>query len=210
MLRSISTNISVITNWGCRANCWYCIWKGHALENIQLETDWSKLEQFLIDNKGKGKVSVSGGGDCLYKYDEHVGWWIKFFDITSDLNMKVDVHTREKFTHQSFWKKHINRCVFSSDKLSDDIEYLRYLSGLTQIRITHLVTANTTYEMIDEYLKFQNEIGCQFTIKELINFDDAGMYSKIREKYPETFNLDSGDYNIYYMPDNSIRDKFLA
>jgi hypothetical protein len=210
MLRPTSTNISVITNWGCRSNCWYCIWKGHELEHIQLDTDWDKLEKFLTDNKDKGKVSVSGGGDCLYKYDEHVGWWIKFFEITSNLNMLVDVHTREKFTHQLFWRNHINRCVFSSDKLETDIDYLRYLSNLTKIRITHLITANTTFDMIDDYLKFQNEIECQFTVKELIGYDDGGMYQKIREKYPEIFNLDAGDYNIYYMPDNSIRDKFLS
>lgn len=217
MLRSISSNtpvnkdlnISVITNFGCRSNCWYCIWKGHELQYVNEPTDWNKLEQFLTENKYKGKVSVSGGGDCLYRYDVHVGWWIKFFEITNRLNMLVDVHTREKFTHQSFWRKHINRCVFSSDNLQDDREYLEYLAKLTKVRITHLVTANTTYKMIDEYLDFQNKIGCQFTIKELIGYDDNGMYKKIREKYPETYHLDKGDYNIYYMPDNTIRTSFL-
>jgi hypothetical protein len=209
VLRSISPNISVITNFGCRANCWYCIWKGHELENVQLDTDWDKLEKFLFDNKDKGKVSVSGGGDCLYEYDQHVGWWIKFFEITNKFNMLVDAHTREKFNHQSFWKKHINRCVFSSDNLTDDKEYLEYLSNLTKIRITHLVTANTTFDMIDDYLYFQNKIKCQFTIKELIGYDDNGMYQKVRDRYPDIFNLDAGDYNIYYMPDNSIRDTFL-
>jgi hypothetical protein len=162
-----------------------------------------------MDNKDKGKVSVSGGGDCLYKYDEHVGWWIKFFEITNELDMLVDVHTREKFVHHPFWKNHINRCVFSSDTLDPDTEYLRWLSHLTKIRITHLVTANTTLEMIDNYLSFQKEIGCQFTVKELIGYDDDGMYQEIRQRYPNIFNLDAGDYNIYYMPDNSIRDSFL-
>jgi len=209
MLRTTCPNISVITNFGCRANCWYCIWKGHELENVNNPTDWVKLEKFLYDNKEKGKVSVSGGGDCLYRYDMHVGWWIKFFEITSHLNMIVDVHTREKFTHQSFWKKHINRCVFSSDNLKEDKEYLLYLTQLTKVRITHLVTPNTTFEMIDEYLTFQKETGCQFTIKELFGHDDVGMYSKIRQKYHEIYHLDSGDYNIYYMPDNSIRKTFL-
>lgn len=215
MLRSVGSNIpvnkniSVITNFGCRSNCWYCIWKGHKLENVQLKTDWDKLANFLYEHRDKGKVSVSGGGDCLYKYDEHVGWWIKFFELTNELNMKVDVHTREKFTHQSFWKKHINRCVFSSDKLENDIDYLEYLSQLTKIRITHLVTADTTLKAIEEYLKFQDKIKCQFTIKQLIGYTDNGMYEKIRNKYPELFHLDAGDYNIYYMPDNTITDKFL-
>jgi hypothetical protein len=209
MLRTTSPNISVITNFGCRADCWYCIWKGHKFENVNEPTNWDKLRKFIYDNKDKNKVSVSGGGDCLYRYDLYVGWWIKFLEMTNDLNMLVDVHTREKFMHNSFWRKHINRCVFSSDKLSDDKEYLEYLSQLCKIRITHLVTADTTFEMIEEYLDFQKQINCQFTIKELIGYDDNGMYKSIRNKYPEIYYLDEGDYNIYYMPDNTITDTFL-
>jgi len=208
MLRTASPNISVITNFGCGAGCWYCIWKGHPLENVRLETDWDKLDSFLYEYKDREKVSVSGGGDCLYKYDQYVGWWIKFFELTEHHGLLVDVHTREQFTHQSFWRKHINRCVFSSDRLSEDIKFLRYVSKLCKVRITHLVTADTTMEMIEEYLEFQGEISCQFTIKELIGFSDNGMYGRIREKYPEIFSLDAGDYNVYYMPDNTIKEQF--
>lgn len=209
MLRTISPNISVITNFGCRANCWYCIWKGHELEHVNDSTDWKKLENFFAENKDKGKVSVSGGGDCLYKYREHVEWWNRFFDLTDKFNLLVDVHTREKFKNSDFWTERINRCVFSSDQLFDDIDYLRYLHNFTKIRITHLVTADTNFDMIEEYLKFQQEIECQFTIKELVGYDDGGMYGKIKKLYPQIYYLDTGDYNIYYMPDNSIRDSFL-
>lgn len=208
MLRPTSPNISIITNWGCRSNCWYCIWKNHPLKDIQLKTNWKKLEKFLEDNKEKGKVSISGGGDCLYKYDRYVGWWIKLFKITKHLNMKVDIHTREKFTHQGFWKR-INRCVFSSDKLEDDREFLEYLTNFTNLRITHLVTSETTIDMIEDYLKFQRGYNCQFTIKQLVGFDDCGRYNEIRKKFPNIYHLDIGDYNIYYMPNNTIRDKFL-
>jgi len=208
MLQTINPNISVITNFGCNAKCWYCIWKGHKLENVHPPTNWNKLKKFLCDNKEKGKVSVSGGGDSLYKYDKYAEWWDRFFEITKDLGMLVDVHTREKFRLAPFWEK-INRCVFSSDNIKDDIQYLKVLSELTKVRITHLVTADTTYELIEQYLKFQNEIKCQFTVKELIGYSDNGMYKKIREHYPEIFHLNAGDYNIYYMPDNSIRKSFI-
>lgn len=207
-MQTISPNISVITNFGCRSKCWYCIWKGHELENVNPPTNWHKLKQFLIDNKDKGKVSVSGGGDSLYKYNSHADWWNIFFHLAKSIGLLVDVHTREKFKNKVFWTK-INRCVFSSDNLNYDRKYLEYLSNLTKVRITHLVTANTTFKMIEDYLKFQKKINCQFTIKELIKYNDNGMYKKIRNKYPEIFHLDAGDYNIYYMPDNSIRRSFL-
>jgi hypothetical protein len=209
MLWTTGPNISVITNFGCRTDCWYCIWKGHSLEHVNKPTDWDKLEKFLYDNRKKGKVSVSGGGDSLYEYDKHADWWDKFFKITSNLNMLVDVHTREKFTNRCFWREHINRCVFSSDSLMQDIDHLKYLAQLTKIRITHVVTADTTLKMIEEYLDFQKDIGCQFTVKELTGHSDNGMYAKIKQSYPDIYYLDKGDYNIYYMPDNSIRPTFL-
>ena len=206
-------NISIITNFGCRAKCWYCIWKGHELQHVNAPTDWNKLEQFLVDNQPKGKVSISGGGDPLYKYKENEDWWNKLFDITNRLNMLVDVHTREKFIDREFWSK-INRCVFSSDHPLDDLWYLNNISGLVKLRITHLVTNHTTFEMIGQYLDFVNETGiycpvCQFTIKQLIGYNDGGKYEMIKKALPNIYHLDAGDYNIYYMPDNTIRSSFL-
>ncbi len=208
MLRTTSTNISVITNFGCRANCWYCIWKGHKLEHVQLDTDWKKLERFLIENSYKGKVSVSGGGDCLYRYDIYSDWWQEFFKITKKLKMLVDVHSREKFKNEEFWKS-INRCVFSSDKLVEDEEYLNWLRRLVEVRIVHVVTKNTSNTFIDEYLDFQRKTGCQFTTKQLVSFDDGGRYEQLKVSHPNIFYLDAGDYNVYYMPDNSITETFI-
>ncbi len=208
MLRTISTNISIITNFGCRAKCWYCIWKGHKFEFINDKTNWVKLEKFLFKYKNKGKVSVSGGGDCLYKYKKHRTWWQKLFKITNKLSMKVDVHTREKFYNKLFWTK-INKCVFSSDNLSQDKKYLQYLGKLTKLRITHLITAASTNRGIRDYLNFQRKNRCQFTIKQLTKYSDKGKYCYFRRKYPDIFYLDNGDYNIYYMPDNSITKNFI-
>lgn len=208
MLRPISTNISVITNFGCHAKCWYCIWKGHRLENVSLETDWGKLIDFLVAYKDKGKVSVSGGGDCLYHYDKYKPWWDKFLRITTSLRMLVDVHSREKFINDEFWNN-INRLVFSSDNLSDDLEFLEYITKRVKLRITHLATANTTDAMIDDYISYSQKTGCQFTVKQLVGYSDNDRYKEIMHKYPQLFFLDAGDYNLYYMPDNTIQEKFL-
>ncbi len=202
-------NISIITNFGCHSDCWYCIWKGHKLENVCEETDWNKLTNFLVKYQEKKKVSISGGGDCLYESEKYAEWWNKLFNITEELDMLVDVHTREKLWNNFFWEAHINKCAFSSDKLMDDIDYLSWLCCYTQVRITHLVTADTTTTLIAEYLRFQARTGCQLTIKELIGHDDNGMYKIIRNEFPEIYHLDEGDYNIYYMPDNTISKKFL-
>lgn len=210
MLRTTSPNISVITNFGCNSNCWYCIWKGHKLEKVNVKTDWNCLENFLKGFSHKRKVSVSGGGDPLYDYNKHNKWWDRFFLLADKYDMIVDVHTREKRVPLEFWER-VNRCVFSSDDPNNDRDHLIETSGFTKVRITHVVTKKTSFDTIDSYLKLQNEIGkdCQLTIKELVEFDDGGMYKKIRNKYPGIYHIDEGDYNMYYMPDNTVSDKFI-
>lgn len=201
-------NISIITNFGCYSNCWYDVWKNHPLKDVNEPTDWKKLKQFLEENKDKGKFSVSGGGDCLYNYNDHYIWWKNLFRLANELGLKVDVHSRERLWLTFFWKK-VNKCVFSSDDPFENKVYLNWIRKLTKLRITHVVTKDTTDEMIEEYLRFQKAINCQFTIKQLVGFNDNNRYNEIREKYPEIFYLNSGDYNVYFMPDNSIQEKFL-
>jgi len=208
MLRATGTNISIITNFGCNKDCWYCIWKKHTLKNVNLKTDWLKLEEFLNKNNYKGKVSISGGGDSLFEYAKRQRWWNNFFELAHKYNMLVDIHTREKLVDDKFWKK-INKCSFSSDVLYQDIRYLRYLNELVEVRIVHVVTAKTTNAVIEAFLSFQAEMDCQFTIKELIGFDDNGRYEQIKRKYPFIYYLDAGDYNTYYMPDNTVKEKFI-
>lgn len=205
----MNKNISIITNFGCRADCWYCIWKGHPYENVQLKTDWNKLEQFLSDNKDKGKVSVSGGGDCLYRYNDYVGWWVKLLQMTNRLNLKLDIHTREKFTKQSFWKNNVNRCVFSSDFFDADKEWFEYIISFTKLRITHVVTEFSTVENTKKYIEFCKKNNCQFTLKELVVFNDNGNYRLFKKLFNNEFFLNAGDYNIYYFPDNSIKENFI-
>lgn len=211
--------ISVITNFGCRAKCWYCIMKGHPLEHVNPPTDWEKLDEFLGKYESKGKVSLSGGGDCLYKFEDHIDWWKKFLDLVHKHNLLLDIHTREKFMEFGWLKKNINRVVFSSDHLDlvnenisksvTDREYITWLSHHVKVRVAHLVTANTSFGMIEDYINFCKSINAQFTIKHLVGYDDCGMYDMILKKHPDLFHLDDGDYNIYFMPNNKEETVFL-
>jgi organic radical activating enzyme len=210
MLWSTCSNISIITNFGCDHNCWYCIWKNHKLKNYY-NFDYYKLEDFLVTNKDKGKVSISGGGDPLYNYFENLNFWIWLINTCKNYNIKIDIHTRTQLTKQNFWRKHVHRCVFSLDQItSDNIEYLTYLSHLTKLRITHTVTHQTTNNFVDNLLELQNKLNCQLTLKELYGYNDKGVYNQLKMLYPNIYYLDHGDYNIYYMPDNSITDKFVV
>jgi len=175
---------------------------------VHVSTNWEKLTRFLYTFKYLGKVSISGGGDPLYNYDENIDWWNRLFKITKSLNMLVDVHSRTGFYIDNFWHR-INRCVVSSDNPQYDYNYFEYLARHVRLRITHVVTKQTTDEKIDKYLKIQEDLFCQFSIKQLVGYDDGGRYEEIKIKYPQIPAIDKGDYNIYYMPDNNITYNFL-
>lgn len=208
MLVTDNPNISIITNFGCRTDCWYCVWETHKLKDVRLDTDWDKLYDFLYEHRKKGKVSVSGGGDCLYKYEDYKEWWDTLFGLCNELNLLIDVHSREKFYNNAFWKE-INRCVVSSDCPWDDVLYFEYLAKQTKLRIVHVVTHETTDDTMKAYSDIQKSLNCQFTIKQLVGHDDNGNYNKFRNKYPDIYHLDEGDYNIYYMPNNEITTDFI-
>ena len=201
-------NISLITNFGCPEKCWYCIWEHHPLKNTCLDLAKDKFEKFLIENKELGKFSVSGGGDCLYKFNEHLDFWDFIFYLKQKHNMLLDIHSRTKYYNDSFWKN-INKLVISSDTLIDCRDYINYIKTLCKVRITHVVTDKTTIEKAAEYIEYCDQNKLQLTFKQLSLYNDNGMYKLLKEKFKERFYLDSGDYNIYFMPNNLISDKFI-
>jgi len=199
-------NISIITNFGCSRNCWYCIWKDHALRECKCDTDWNKIIQFLDSNSSHLKISISGGGDPLYNYSQNQLWWDKLFSICNTRNLMVDVHTRERLTDDIFWSK-INRCVLSSDSLDGDKQYAEYLTKVTKLRISHVITNNTTTDIIKSYIEFCDRLSCQLTFKQLHGYDTS--YDQYKKMFSQSYFLDDGDYNIYYMPNNTVTNKFI-
>jgi len=205
---SIAKNKSIITNWGCSHNCWYCIWQKHPLKNVCHETNWDKLEKFLTTD-WLPKVSVSGGGDCLSRYEDHIEWWDKFFSICYCHNIMVDVHSRTMFREVKFWRK-VNRAVFSLDLLTFQIrDYLEFLAIHTKIRVVHVITRNSTLAHCQYLADWCSEKGHQITFKKLEGWNDNWKFEKYKELISNATFLESGDYNLYYFPNNTIGTVFM-
>jgi hypothetical protein len=170
--------------------------------------DWDKFEKFLASHKEVGKLSVSGGGDCLYQIAALRDWWDRVRALCLKYNLKLDVHTRERLYDDRFWRQ-INQAVISSDHLADDKEYLNYLNGICGLRVTHVVTKKTSIDLIEQYIKYAKDNGVKFTVKKMVGYDDGGMYDLVKAKFPDLFYLDPGDYNLYFMPNNEVWKVFL-
>ena len=203
----IQINISIITNFGCDKNCWYCIWKDHPLKNCKT-VDYDALDTFLCKYKHLGKVSLSGGGDPLYNYFNNLKFWKYIINRTKELGMKLDIHTRIIIPKSRFWGEHVNRAIISFDEVTDDfLDDIEYLRKLTKVRLYHTVTKEV---YVEELFELKSK-GYDITLKQLYGADDGGMYIYMKNKYKnDFFFLDNGDYNIYFMPDNREYKNFKS
>ncbi len=208
--------ISIITNFGCKYKCKFCIWKNHPLNKTIAPTDWNKLELFLKENAYKQKVSISGGGDPLYNIENSsktVNWWKKLISITKKNDLKVAVHTREKIYNTEFWTN-LHRCSLSSDNLSKEQEYIEYLSNIVNVRLVRVIDHSITEKIVQNYIEFCIKHNIQLTFKQLVAKQNQDKkYFRLKKQYGhENLGLikflDSGDYNLYYMPDNTIRSVY--
>lgn len=85
--------LSVITNFGCHYACPYCIVKNN---NLQIPKSTLEGINSLADEIKRNNcnwVSLSGGGDPIWDYDNHKDWYNKFFDIVNALRVKIELHT---------------------------------------------------------------------------------------------------------------------
>lgn len=217
----MNKKLSIITNFGCAKNCWYCIWKKHKLKNVKGPHDFKIIYNFLKECGKKYNtniVKISGGGDCLYNYNSKkttYKWWQELFKICKELDFKIDVHTRENCViDNNFWKN-INKVVISSDEVFDQLEYIKLLKeGYNKdIRVYKVITEETTEEQIRNYIDmYINILDIELTFRELYCFDDGGNFIKYKEKFnniKKLLFLKQDDYNIYLMPNGKIYKKFM-
>lgn len=202
---------SIITSFGCDRNCWYCITRQLDPKRFRQGTDWRLLELFLSGAWIRKKVSVSGGGDPLYRLDENMEWWERLFEITGRLGMDVDVHTRMIVDNPGFWRR-INRCCLSIDVVGDaqDLATLVVPYTKERPRLVQVVTAGTTTWDVLEIMRLCAAGGYQMSLKELAVFDDHGRFEEMRKTFEGTgiFFIEDRDYNVYFMPDNTITETF--
>ena len=214
----MSKGISIITSFGCKFHCWFCIMKQHSLFGYNKPFDLDKLKQFLIDNRFTSELSISGGGDPLNNFSKHRDFYYDFlFPTVKKIGMPnmdgIDVHTRMPLMDADFWKN-VNRCVFSIDFQRGKIineDFIRWIhdNHICKLRLFHCVMPTTTDNDIESLISLSKELNCQISVKQLHGHEDNGRFQQISHKYPELFKVYDRNYLIYYMPNNTITDKFM-
>ena len=202
----INKKLSIITNFGCKNNCDYCVWKSHSFKDILTSvesTDWDRLEEMI--KVSPERISISGGGDPFYDYENNKEWWARLISILDKYDKKISVHTRMNIPDE---KLKIDKLVWSFDTLEELCDFKSDIPT----RIAKVITKDTTQEEIKGIIDIGNERDYQITFKQLHGREDNNNFLLLKNKYKDKTNvkfLTNKDYNIYFMPDNNIYINFV-
>ena len=97
-MKAASQNFTIIVNWkkkgfGCAKACSYCNWRDSPLlpHGAQSAKDISAF----IKQCNKSFITISGGADPLYKFEEYGPQLLAMIQIIKEYGFKVRIITRE-------------------------------------------------------------------------------------------------------------------
>jgi hypothetical protein len=180
-------NFTIIVNWkergfGCSKVCAYCNWRGSPLlpQGAQSEAE----VRAFIRKCSKSFITISGGGDPLYRFEENLPALLSMSDTIKEEGYKVRIITRE-VPHVSKLKGIADHISISLDDevlqmLYDhqhhwdrqhlDIEFSLVLPPLPMVNLLELKT---------QYAALHKRLGRRLVLRENFNsifpVDAAGM-----------------------------------
>lgn len=220
----MTKGFSIITNFGCNQNCWYCIWNKHKLKNVYDDTDWNKLE-YALALFPQEKISVSGGGDPLYNFEENTRWYERLFYLCEKYNKEIDIHTSEIKQYNliddfKLFKKYVIHIDFKRFKTYKSVFVDRFAACIEKLRLAIVLTPDLTLSQSQSIIDFAKDYSFKLSFREYIS--DLVSASKWTEEMHNILKLvekesdenikfiDQNDYNVYYMPDNHIYTNFFC
>lgn len=209
--------LSIITNFGCHYRCPYCIVKKNNLHIPKTTIEGLSCLRGEITRNKANIISISGGGDPLYQYEQHKDWYDRLFGISDNIFVKyypsnvckpeirpirIEMHTSYMTDESSFPFEKCYRVVYHANS----IERLSHIhrSGNEKTRVVFVVTEEFTVQMVmDIALK----------VKESDDIDELSFRQLVDGEYKERHYLEDflrfghkglwwyieqNDYNLYY------------
>ena len=202
--------LSIITNFGCHYKCPYCIVKENNLHiPVTTVAGLDKLSDTLKENNCN-IVSISGGGDPLHNYEQHIDWYRKLFSIlnnyrvySSDVKpIPVEMHTSYMTDESSFPFYDCYRVVYHANTF-DQLSHI-HRTGNEIVRVVYVVTEDFTLEDIMNialYVQNSTDID-ELSFRQLVddNYEEQHYledYLKLGHKKLWHY-IEQNDYNLYY------------
>lgn len=201
--------LSIITNFGCHYSCPYCIVKNNHIDvPVTTLNGLKNLRQTIIGN-GYNIVSVSGGGDPLHNYLEHIDWYEKLFEILETMGVPLEMHT--SYIINEFPTDRCKRVVYHLHNISQLSQVKR--KGNEIVRVVYVITNDMTMDDIHTIAAF---------VKSSCIIDELSFRQRVDKDYQNSYHLhdelkaghkkdwwyiEQCDYNSYYA-ENKVYSKY--
>lgn len=193
--------LSIITNFGCHYKCPYCIVRNNGIKVPTTTLDGLDALEDAIKENGANIVSVSGGGDPLHNYTNHVDYYSRLFSILEKEHISMEMHT--SYTHSLFPYEKCKRVVYHLNDINQLFCIKRFGSEI--IRVVFVVTEQTTKEMVNFIAGFckGSEVIDELSFRQMV---DANYTEKFylhdflkngHGKY--WYYIEQRDYNLYFV-----------
>ena len=199
--------LSIITNFGCHYTCSYCIVKKNNLREPRTTIKGlEKLRQYIRDNNIKN-VSLSGGGDPCYKYENNKEWYIEFFKIMSEFNMPIELHTSYS-NYKDFPYNKFDKVVYHFIDTNDILKIKNYDNK--SIRVVFVVTKDFTKSKVNDIVKLVGN-NKELSFRQMVDYNYKTMnylddyLTRGHKKY--WWYITQNDYNLYYS-ENKLSNKY--
>lgn len=207
--------LSILTNFGCHFGCSYCVYRdnGTNIPHTDIDTfGWDELEEELKKRQGE-LVSISGGGDPLYRYNEgtsKVKFYNKLFILLEKYDCRLELHT--SIVDRWFPYDSCERVVFHftmPNQINNLFHRTKGISLPPNVRVVYVVQEHYSKHLIQEIVKevcnSRSEI-TELSFRQMI--DKNGNVTYYLHDYlkdghkKDWYYIEQGDYNEYFVNDH--------
>lgn len=193
--------LSIITNFGCHWECPYCIVKNNYI-NVPATTISSldKLKAAVEYEKAE-IISVSGGGDPLFEYENHKKYYMRLFRACREMNLPLEMHTSYIESEFPFGKCH--RVVYHLRDIEQLEKIVRHRNEI--VRVVFVVTKRFKQEMIDQIAEFveNSDVIDELSFRQMVdkNYKPTTYCQEyLREGHRKRWwYIEQNDYNPYFV-----------
>lgn len=194
--------LSIITNFGCHGKCPYCIVRENGIDVPK--TTLEGLDN-LINEVNKNKcniVSISGGGDPLHNYNQHIDYYAKLIDMLQDNNIRLEMHT--SYINSQFPMDKCHRVVYHLQDIHQLYDIKR--QGNEKVRVVFVATRRFSpqdFILIARAVDVLPDID-ELSFRQLVDNDYKTMYYnhetlKWGHEKGLWHYIEQNDYNLYYV-----------
>lgn len=208
--------LSILTNFGCHWGCRYCVYRenGINIPNTDYRNfNWTELEEQLKNHRGE-LVSVSGGGDPLYNYDnfENTMFYHVLFHYLEKYDCTLELHT--SMVNKDFPYDKCERVVFHF-AMPNQIAMLDILKDQLNldsviVRVVYVVQDYYTKALVNEIARNVNNsnVISELSFRQMIGSNGETTYylhdylldgHMVNGKW---YYIEQCDYNEYFVQDH--------